>query len=192
MKTNVQILVASLLLSLASLQATGQVIIRPQVGVNFPEFTKEIVGLEFKGNTGYQFGADVQFGSRIYLQAGLNFQTTKLSLTNSGDMTISRINVPIMIGNRLLDQNDGSSIGLRIFVGPNFAYHANTKLNDLPHFDDEEINEFHMSGLAGAGVDIGILFLDAGYNFGLSKLFDEDIIDKGSLGMWMVNAGIRL
>ena len=172
--------------------AYGQLSLRPQVGINFPSFSDEIIHGEFDGEVGYQFGADLQIGGSFYIQPGLNFQSNKLSIENVGDIKVSRINVPVMVGYKFFENEDSRAFGVRIFAGPNFAFHVNEDLDEaFTDIDKDDIKDFQIAGLVGAGVDISILFVDLAYKFGLSDFFEEDVAD-GSINLFVVNAGIRL
>ena len=172
--------------------AIGQLSLRPQIGINFPKFTEEISQGEFEGNAGYQFGVDLQVGGTFYIQPGLNFQSQKLTLKDVGDIDVSRINVPILAGYKFFESDGQRALGIRVFAGPNFAFTANEDLDEaFVGIDEDRIEDFLLSGLVGAGADIGILFVDVAYKFGLSKFFDDEVSD-GSVNLFLVNAGIRL
>ena len=180
----------AVLTSLTFSLAISQVAVRPQVGINFPSLTDDIVQGEWKGNVGYQFGADVQIGGNLYIQPGLNFQSTSLTVRNVGDLEVSRINLPVLLGLQLFD-GLGSTIGIRAFAGPNFAINVNEELDES--FNDitkDNIKNSLVSGLVGGGVDLGSLFVDVAYKFGLSKFF-EDINNDANKNIFIVNAGIR-
>jgi hypothetical protein len=189
-----RVLLVTLALAMMTTYAESQISLRPQIGINFPTLTDEIAGGEFEGNAGYQFGADLQLGGSFYLQPGINFESASLRVRegeNAGDLRISRINIPLYAGVRLLSSED-NSIGLRVFAGPNFAIHVNEDLNESFSFiSTDNIRDAQVSGIIGAGVDLSILFVDVGYKFGISKFF-EDINSDSRIDMFAVNAGVRL
>ena len=177
-----------------TLAAMAQVSLRPQVGINFPSFTEEILEGKFKGNAGYQFGADVQLGNVFYVQPGANFQTANLELSDIGDINVSRLNIPVMLGLKFYGPEGDRAFGFRLFAGPNFAFNLNKDLDSAlseVSIRKDDLKNFHLSGMAGAGLDIGILFVDVGYKFGLSNYFDDDITD-GTINIFLVNTGLRI
>ncbi len=172
--------------------ATSQFSLRPQVGVNFASFDYNSVHGSVEGKTGLHFGADIQIGAPFYIQPGLNFNTTKLQIEEFGDIDVSKINVPIFVGFKLFEPVDQKALGLRIFAGPNFAYNVSEKLDEaFTDITKDDIKDFHVSGVAGAGVDISILFVDIGYKFGLSKFVETDVQDE-AVHYFIANAGIRV
>jgi hypothetical protein len=179
-----------LLMLFISAAAYSQLSLRPQVGINFPSFTKEITSGQFKGNAGYQFGADLQIGSAFYFQPGLNFETSDLEIKDVGSIKLSRINIPVMVGYKFGGQA-GQSFGIRIFAGPNFAFNVSSDLDTAFNDIKNKLQDFQLAGVAGAGVDLSIFFVDLGYKFGVSKLFDEDVSD-GKVNYFIANAGIRI
>lgn len=174
-----------------SLAMDAQLSIRPQVGVNAPSLSDNLMVGNWNTSVGYQFGADVQIGTDFFIQPGLNFQTLALGIENVGDIDVSRVNLPVFIGFRLLSEEE-RVYSIRIFGGPNFAINVNESLSDA--FNDittENIKNSEISGIAGVGLDFSILFLDVSYKFGLSS-FIENINEDVSTNLFLVNAGIRL
>ncbi|MDX1407320.1 MAG: hypothetical protein R3330_04285, partial [Saprospiraceae bacterium] len=119
--------------------ACGQFSVRPQVGINFPSLTEDITQGKWKGNVGYQFGADVQIGGNLYFQPGLNFQSTSLTVRDVGDMEVSRINLPVLVGLQLFD-GLGSAIGIPVGTAP--IHVANAIEAPLPEDPDHRIRAF--------------------------------------------------
>lgn len=189
-----RLLLAALLPLFTFCVAQSQISLRPQIGINFPKLTDEIADGRFKGNAGYQFGVDLQFGGNVYLQPGLNFESTSLSLDDDsgvGDIRISRINIPVYLGFRIAS-NEDNTFGLRLFVGPNFAIHVNEDLDEsLTFINKGNIKDSQVSGVLGAGVDFSILFVDVAYKFGLSD-FSENINSDARIDLFFVNVGVRL
>jgi hypothetical protein len=175
---------------LMAASATSQISLRPQVGVNVPSVTSD----DIKGNLGFQFGADLQIGESFYVQPGVNFQTGKLTLEGAGDMNLSRINIPVMVGFALGEAED-ASFGFRVFAGPNLAFHADENLDDLSVSDitGDNFKSAVFSGQVGAGLDISVLFIDVAYQFGLSNYIEgTNRVEDSKKHMFLANAGIRI
>lgn len=186
-----RILLVSAISALAFGISYSQLSLRPHVGINFPKLTEEIEQGELEGNVGYQFGVNLMLGEGFYFQPGLNFQTAGFTLDNTGDLKVSTINLPVMVGFELL--GEGSDIvNLRLFGGPNFAIHVNESLGEAFSFiTKENIKNSEISGIVGAGVDVAFAFLDVGYKFGFTDFF-EDLNSDAMKNMWVVNVGLRL
>lgn len=181
-----------LVMMLVAADADGQISLRPQVGINAPSISKDVASFKWKGNVGFQFGADLLIGGDIYVQPGVNWESSSLTLENVGDVDISRINIPVYLGFRLFE-HENKSFGLRGFVGPNFALTVSEKLDDaITDFSEDNIKNSQVSGLVGAGLDLSILFVDFGYRFGLTKIFENINDDDAKKHFFVANAGIRI
>jgi len=185
-----KIFIALLVLCFSSAALKAQLSLRPQVGINAPSITEDLVNGEWTSDVGYQFGADIQFGGDTYLQAGLNFQTTKLGIKDVGDIDVSNINIPVVLGFRFSEES--KVLGLRLFVGPNFALTVNESLDDaITEINKDNFNDFKISGLAGAGLDLGLFFADVAYNFALNDFIESDNV-TAKQNMFIINVGLRL
>ena len=168
----------------------SQLSLRPQVGVNSPSISDNLAVGEWNSSVGFQFGADLQIGGDLYLQPGLNFQTSSLSITNVGDVDVSNINIPVMVGFDM--GTEGNMFGIRLFAGPNFALHLNEELSDaITDIIPDDFKSYRISGVAGAGLDFNILFVDVAYNFGLTNWIEGPAIEAKK-NIFLINAGVRI
>lgn len=173
--------------------AQSQLSLRPQVGVNFASFSEDLLDAEWRSNVGYQFGVDLQIGSAFYFQPGLNYQITQLTFKGVKDIdfTTQRLNIPVLVGYKIGEQED-ASFGLRLFAGPNLAIHVSESFEDaITGLDADDIRGAHFAGLAGAGLDISIFFIDVAYKFGLGDYIKIDNEDTNK-NVFILNAGIRI
>jgi hypothetical protein len=180
-------------LVLISSSAIAQFSIRPQVGVNFTSFSDELLDANWSSNVGYQLGLDVQIGNKVYFQPGLNYQVSRLTFEGAEEVQFSssRLNIPVLVGLKLFEENS-KAFGARLFAGPNIALHTSEDIDDaLQELSSDDFNTAQFSGLVGGGLDIGILFVDLVYKFGLSKFIDTGDQDT-RVNVFMLNAGIRL
>lgn len=186
-----QVFCVLVLLVVVHISMSAQISIRPQVGVNFADFNYESIHGSIKGKTGFHFGADVQLGKTYYIQPGVFYSATKLQISGFGDIQVSRLDIPIMVGYKLVDQEDGT-LGLRVFAGPNFAFKLNETISTtITDISRDDFKDFVVSGIVGAGLDVSILFVDFGYKFGLSKYIESDRADA-NVNYFIGNAGVRL
>jgi hypothetical protein len=188
-----KLFLTSIALALFNLTAIAQISLRPQVGINVANISFESVHGQLKGKTGLSFGADLMVGSALYLQAGLNFTPIKMEITDIGDITISKLNVPVMIGYKFFEPDGGRAFGVRLFAGPNFAFSINDKISDaITDITLDDLKKFHLAAIAGVGLDISILFVDVSYKYGLNKTISLNNGDSASLNGFLINAGIRI
>lgn len=173
----------------------AQVGFRPYVGVNSHTLTENFEDADWKSALGYQLGLDVQIGSKFYVQPGLQLEFAKNKIEPTGTGTGIEINVkrthlrlPVMVGYAF--GNLDGNFSFRIFTGPNASIVLNSDAEDFD-LDKDDLKSAVFGWNAGAGVDISILFIDLGYQIGLSEVFEN--FDNGSKdNFYYANAGIRL
>ncbi len=190
-----KLLLAGLLVVLAHSGVFGQLSLRPQAGINFASFSEDLLDGDWSSNVGFQIGADLQIGSTFYIQPGINFQSLRLTFegTEDIDFTANRLNIPVLVGYKFFEQ-DSRAFGLRLFAGPNLAIHVREDFDDaLEGLSGDDIKNADFSLLAGAGLDISIIFVDLAYKFGLGNAIEiESINEDTNINVFLINAGIRI
>src|SRR4051812_33000620 len=94
----------SAFLLLGCLCVKAQVAIKPAVGFNATNFSKDPETGKFKARPGYQVGGTVAFGRKVYIEPGLFYVRKSTELVNEGDnpnnvkYNISGIAIPVTIG----------------------------------------------------------------------------------------------
>lgn len=169
----------------------GQISLRPQLGINFASLNYQSVHGSVKGKTGFHFGADLQMGEAFYIQPGLNLSTNKLQVEDFGEINITKMNVPVMIGIKFM-QSETKAFGLRIFAGPDFSFNVKETIDEqFTDLSRDDIKNFQVAGLIGGGLDFSILFIDIAYKFGLTKYIETDHADQ-SVDFFIGNVGLRI
>jgi hypothetical protein len=188
-----RIILTSIALVLFSLTTIAQISLRPQAGIKVANISYESVHGQLKGKTGISFGADLQVGSTLYLQPGLNLTPIKLEIADIGDIAISKLNVPVMIGYKFFEPDGGRAFGVRLFAGPNLAFSINDKISDaITDITLDDLKKFDLAAIAGVGLDISILFVDVSYKYGLTETISPKIGNAASLNSFLINAGVRI
>ncbi len=175
--------------------ANAQLFLRPQAGFNSSQLTKDIRDGEFSDQLGFQFGIDFQLGGRLYIQPGIFWQSSKNEIKeringNQSDFVISRIQVPVQLGYRLIADPDGL-LNARIFTGPSASFIVNKNLNEVALFDKDDFKGALYGWNVGFGIDLAIFFVDAGYSVGLNEVF-ESSLSSAKNNIFFVNVGLRL
>src|SRR5687767_8530219 len=146
----------------------AQVEIKPAIGMNFTDFSKDPNGGDSKARPGYQLGGSVAFGKKLYVEPGLFFmkQSTEYTSSNSNDpdveYNISGLRIPIAVGYKLLS-DENSEFGLRAFGGLSAFI--------LTHVKDLEKDDFKSASFGtflGAGVDVSFVFIELQYQWSLT------------------------
>jgi hypothetical protein len=115
-----------MLCSLSTLNA--QFSLKPYVGVNSSNLTKDLQDEEFKSGIGYQFGVDLLIGRRIYIQPGLYYEFSKVGVKGPNDfpdLKISRLNLPVFLGFKMFEEDIDKFFDIRIFTGPSASFVTN-------------------------------------------------------------------
>lgn len=193
-----------LTLSVMVAGVSAQFAIRPYVGMNNSKLTKDLFTDEdLKSTFGYQVGVDLQIGNRFYVQPGLQFEFLKnreitgpVSSLEDFDLNRSYLRIPLMIGYNFAGAE--SPFGFRVFTGPNAAFKLSGKVGNEGVVGDVDLVDNMRSVILGWNAGIGIdivkyIFVDAGYQFGLSEIFeDSEELNSGIRNnLFYVNAGLR-
>ncbi len=112
-------LLLACLMSLAyTLVVQAQVTIKPAVGINFTDWSKDPSTGEYKSKVGYQIGGTLTFGKKLSFETGVFYvqKTTEYADKNTNqsdlDFKLKGIRIPAGIAINLLG-NEKSPIGIR-------------------------------------------------------------------------------
>lgn len=172
---------------------SAQLTLRPFVGINSSSLS-DLDSASFDSKVGYQLGADLQIGSKFYVQPGLQFEFVKNTIDpRTGDETDynrTNLRIPVLVGYSF--GGTQANWAFRIFTGPNATFNLSDKQDGESAFEDLDVNNIIWGWNAGAGVDfLSILFLDFGYQFGLSDVFDG-LDEAPRNNLFYANAGLRI
>jgi hypothetical protein len=188
-----KLIIASAVFVLFGYSAIAQISLRPQAGIKIANISYESVHGQLKGKTGISFGVDLQVGSTLFLQPGLNLTPMKLEIENIGDISINKLNFPVMVGYKFFEPDGGRAFGVRLFAGTNFAFSINDKISDaITDITLDDLKKFHLAAIGGVGLDISILFVDVSYKYGITKTISPKIGNASSLNGFLINAGVRI
>jgi hypothetical protein len=182
---------------LLSISITGftQTVIKPGIGMNFTHLSGDPLTYEQTGRLGWQIGGTVTFGQEFYLEPGIfwmknNWELQELSAsTPKFKNDISSLRIPLFVGWNVVNRGDDNR-NFHVFGGPAamIVTKTNTESTDLTV---DNFNKFIFGINLGAGLSIGKLFIDGGYEWGMTDLYKDDPNGVKSRGFWL-NAGFRL
>jgi hypothetical protein len=192
MKNYLLIIVALFLIQTAQAQLS----FRPQAGFNASSLTEDFEGDDFEDKWGFQFGADLQIGNRLYFQPGIFWESATNELKqeikdDNNKFTVNRIRIPFMIGYKFFGETTDRLLDIRAFTGPNAAFVVDKDLGDDALFQDNDFKDSVWGWSVGMGVDLAFLFVDVGYQFGLSEVFESATSDARN-NLFYANAGLRI
>lgn len=167
-------------------------------GVNFNQLSIDSEMYKSTLAVGYLLGVSYKRGKLFYWEIGARLNNPVYNLDDltippdsssllDGVFSVRNIDVPITFGINFLSITS-RIVGLRVFVSavPTFALGVGG--NDLG-ISKDDINTFNLYGQGGVGVDVAFLFLEAGFNYGFTDLFENDI--ESNPYQVFVNLGFR-
>jgi len=185
---------ASLVVALLLPGLAGALEFKPALGLTYSDITKDPVTGTSSAKAGWQLGATLATGERLYFEAGAFYAEKRLNATStapSNPFDISGVNgvrIPAMVGLRLLG-GEPDALGIRVFGGGSAFIVTSVDATGLSKSDFESPT---WGAFLGAGVDFLMLFADLQYEWGLTDVSSLDTIDVGSSRSLFLNVGLRL
>lgn len=178
----------TLALGLFGASASAQFQVNPQVGVNFQQLTSPLAGVEYKANVGWQLGADLRFGDRLYFQPGAFFGRSATAvktyssdtLLYEDDLVRTSLKLKSMVGYRIIDSYQ---FDLRFAMGPTYDVLLSVDdRNDEIGYNKGDFNNGSLNLDAALGFDMGLVTVEPNVSFGLSRVFSDNptVKDIGS------------
>lgn len=159
----------------------------------------------WKGRAGYQYGLDVLIGNRFFLKPGIYMQIRNLDYTTVGvgqdgvtngittetRITSKALRIPLMGGIRLMDPAaDPKGFNLYVTGGPTALIGLSTETGENSLNFTTRGTQWYLG--FGAGAEYRFLFLDAGYDVGMSNMFKGDGINTNPrINNSWITAGLR-
>ncbi len=172
-------LIASLSLMAVLPAARAQFQVNPQMGLTFQDMTGSTETTRYKAALGYQVGADLRFGDRLYFQPGafLGRNATVVTVDDfehaaiEKDLIRTSLKLRALAGYRIIDSYQ---FDLRLAAGP--SYDVLLSVDDKDEgigWNEGDFNKGSFNIDAGLGFDMGYFTLEPGVSFGLSRAFSD-------------------
>ena len=162
--------------------ANAQVQVNPQLGITYQHLTNPAPNVEYNAALGWQLGADLRIGDRLYVQPGVFFgrnatlQRTSYSdtLTVEGNLVRTNLKLKAMVGYRIVDTYQ---FDLRFAMGPTYdvLLSADDK-NDRICYNQSVFSQATLIIHAALGFDMGVFTLEPSVSFGLSRVFNDNLL----------------
>ncbi|QKZ14373.1 PorT family protein [Spirosoma sp. KUDC1026] len=163
------------------------------VGANLSQFVNEPIP-DDAFRAGWQAGLYGRTGGTVFGQIGLEYRNSTSSLIRNGGSgtTVSQVSgridqhfiaIPAYVGARI-----GSALGLRVQVGAELASLVAVGNNNFG-LGRDDLNRTILNGLAGIGINLGPVTVDAVYNHGFVNVFDAGADTRRNI--LALNVGFR-
>jgi hypothetical protein len=189
-----KILVISTVALLSSLSIFAQLAIKPAIGVNFTDWSKDQVTGEFKSKVGYQIGGTIAIGGHIYFEPGIFYVqkstefVSDVSGANNTDYNLKGVRIPATVGINLLGSQKGL-LNVRAFGGASVFFLTNADGNS--NITKDDFKDASWGLFAGAGASVSMFFVDAQYEWSLTDI-TKTSVDVGKTRTIFINAGIKI
>lgn len=162
--------------------AQAQFQVNPQMGVTFQDLTDSQQNAAFRSAMGYQVGADLRFGDRLFFQTGgfLNRNATVVSsvtgtsseaLQFEDDLIRTNLKLRAMAGYRIIDSYQ---FDMRFMAGPSYDVLLSVDAkDDNIDWNKGDFNKGSFNVDAALGFDMGLFSLEPSASFGLSRAFND-------------------
>jgi len=163
----------------------------PKVGLNTSKISTNVSDYTPQTINNYQVGvfARINLG-RIYVQPEVYYNSKggeyidKLSPTTINSFDLKTVDVPALLGFKIIDQK---AVNLRIMAGPVFSFLADKNVEGK--FTQDNVKNSFFGWQYGAGIDFLFLTLDARME-SYGKDFNPDINSKN--GTFVISLGLKL
>ncbi len=176
---------ALLAAAVAPAAAAGNMVLNPQAGVTWSNFSfddNEAINDE-SGRVGYGLGGNIRFGGKIYFAPGLYYQKTGFEATATDELTlesvtdvvgISSFQIPALVGfNLSAGATSAAATGFRVYGGPSLTVVTSVDDN-LFGVETDDFESTIFGGVLGAGLDLTSLTFDLNYEIGMSEVFKDE------------------
>lgn len=160
---------------------------------------------QWVGKAGYQFGADLLLGGSWFVKPGVHLLVRNLNYSlvgvgpdgtpNGTDVdfryTSRSLRVPLLVGRRLLDPSDDPAFNIYVVGGPTALFNLNADLDNDALTVETQAAQWYLG--FGGGLELGFLFVEAGYDVAMSNVFNgDDFSTNPKVNNVYAAAGVRL
>ncbi len=156
------------------------------------------------GRAGYQAGGSITFGGRAYVQPGFQYTNLSTKVVNKStidaanvftdETTVQVISIPLKFGFRFIDPEKEDFFNVRIFGGLD-GHHVigvkhGTNSGAIGEITKDDYTNIILNTDIGMGIDLWFMFVDVGYQIGLTPVHATG--DGAKASAFYTNLGIRI
>lgn len=171
-----------------------------KVGYNAAKLSTNMDSIKTNFKSGFQFGAFVRIGKRLYLQPELYYTTQGGVFTSNTsnwkqNIKLGSLDVPVLVGFKIINNDN---LNLRILAGPSASFVVSKSIEESGGIDGPiktaDLNSVNWNIQAGAGVDLWKFTLDIRYQIGLNQLIKEvqNYDFSSHNNVWVVSLGFKI
>lgn len=187
------VIILLLLCSLGTVVFAQNIVLKPAVGINVSNFSKNPATGTFAGQVGWQLGGSVAFGRKFYVEPGVFYSQLSTKYTDnttpSDDLTfdVSGIYIPVAVGYNLIG-NEKGAFNIRVFGGGSASIITSVSQGDKSDYTSPVWGVF-----LGTGVDFLIFFVDLKYQWSVTNVQNNVTdYDIGKTNSFFVNIGAKI
>jgi len=172
-------------------------------GLNSTRFRGEDVNSDdFRGRLGYQLGAYLRFGGRVFGQVGAEYLASSSRFYQRGDgsslqeirdnIAFKSLHIPAYIGIKLAESDRGIS-AVRLQGGVEYSTTLDVDNNRFD-FRRDDFQKAVWNGVGNVGFDIGIFTIDVVYHHGFADVWRDGVNPNrpnGQRRIWALNLGLK-
>lgn len=175
---------ASFFATTLSVATLAQFQVNPQMGVTFQDLTSSGTVKGSRAALGYNVGADLRFGDRLFFQPGafIGRSATVVSFddfetgTIEKDLLRTHLTMRALAGYRIIDSYQ---FDLRFMAGPSYDVLLSVDDKDeAVSWNEGDFNRGSFNLDAGLAFDMGLFTLSPTASFGLSRVFSDELLVK--------------
>lgn len=160
--------------------ASAQLAVNPQLGINYTNLTNTPSAVVTSAAVGFQLGADLRLGDRLYFQPGAFFGRSATVIKFSpldtsfieDNLIRTTAKVKALVGYNIVH---GEAFRLRVNAGPTYeALLSVDSKDDKIAFNKSDYNGGSFNMDAGLGIDVAFLTLETGVSYGLSNAYKDE------------------
>jgi hypothetical protein len=166
--------------------ADAQFQVNPQMGLTYQNLTSPYQGISYRGAVGWQLGADLRFGDRLFFQPGVflgrNATVVKANFMDSvmieDNLVRTNLTMKALVGYRIIDSYQ---FDLRFVAGPTYdVLMSIDDKDDKLGWNEGDFNKGSFNFEAGLGFDMGHVTIQPTASFGLSRVYSDNLEDFDS------------
>lgn len=195
-----KVILASVFLFLGA-AVSAQLTLGPKIGITMSKLSVDKEDYTEELKTGFQLGAFVRVGKKLYVQPEVMFSTTGGVLKTEDrnlntTIKLNTVQIPVLVGYKFINFK---LVNLRVMAGPAISMIVNKDIEfdekiENPITEDDLKNASWTFQLGG-GVDVLMFTLDVRYEWGLNNIHDPEAgINKFDMknNLWSVSLGWKI